>query len=55
LQHPLAVASGINESNVGDFVHLVSVFLVATGISETFNELSEEKMRNFKAKLQVKE
>lgn len=36
---PLAVASGVTPDNVFDFIGIADVFLVATGISRTFEEL----------------
>ena len=37
--HPLAIASGITPSNVVDYLDLVDVFMVATGISRSFDQL----------------
>ena len=37
--HPLAVASGTTVENVGQFLPLVDAFLVATGVSRSFDEL----------------
>lgn len=42
---PLAVASGITPENVGDYLPLVDCFLVATGISRSFEELDPAKVR----------
>lgn len=41
---PLAIASGISESNVGDYLDLTNCFLVATSISDSFTELNPWKM-----------
>lgn len=37
--HPLAIASGITPDNVADYLDLVDVFMVATGISRSFDQL----------------
>jgi predicted TIM-barrel enzyme len=37
--HPLALASGVTPENVTDYLAWVDCFLVATGISYTFEEL----------------
>ena len=42
---PLAIASGISVENVGQFLEFTDYFLVATGISKTFNELDPEKTK----------
>jgi len=36
---PLAIASGITPENVGDYLDIADCFLVATGISRSFEEL----------------
>jgi hypothetical protein len=43
---PLAIASGITPDNVFDYLPYVERFLVATGISNSFEELDPVKMRN---------
>jgi len=42
---PLAVASGVNAGNIRKYLPLVDCFLVATGVSRTFFELDEEKVK----------
>ena len=42
---PLAIASGITPDNVDDYLGVADCFLVATGISKTFDELCENKAR----------
>ena len=42
--HPLAIASGITPENVGDYLDSADCFLVATGISESFEELDAERV-----------
>lgn len=44
-QHPLAIASGITATNVEQFTPYADAFLVATGVSSSFHELDEEKMK----------
>lgn len=41
----LAVASGVTPENVGNYKDYVDAILIATGISETFYELSEERCK----------
>lgn len=41
---PLAIASGISASNVGDYLDLANCFLVATSISDSFTELNPQKI-----------
>lgn len=43
--HPLAIASGITPSNVGDYMDHADCFLVATGISRSFTELDPKLVR----------
>lgn len=42
---PLAVASGVDASNVERYLPYVDVFLVATGISKNFHQLNIDKVR----------
>ena len=42
---PLAIASGITPENVGDYLPVADCFLVATGISISFDELDAAKLR----------
>ena len=42
--HPLAIASGITPENVGDYLDSADCFLVATGISKSFEELDAERV-----------
>lgn len=42
--HPLAIASGITPENVGDYLDSADCFLVATGISKSFEELDPERV-----------
>jgi len=42
---PLCVASGINATNIYDYLPHVDCFIVATGVSDSFHELSVPKMR----------
>lgn len=41
---PLAIASGITAENIGDYLPIADIFLVATGISRTFEELDRNKV-----------
>ena len=43
---PLAIASGITPENVTTYMPYVDCFLVATGISDSFTELSRDKLRS---------
>jgi predicted TIM-barrel enzyme len=43
--HPLAIASGITPDNVDDYLPIADCFLVATGISEAFDELDPKLVR----------
>lgn len=43
-ERPLAIASGITAENVEQFLPWVDIFLVATGISQSFYELDIEKV-----------
>jgi len=47
--HPLAIASGIDPENVGPFLPLADAFLVATGISESFDLLDAAKTKELAA------
>lgn len=42
---PLAIASGITPENVGEYLPWCDCFLVATGISCSFEELDPERVR----------
>jgi len=42
---PLAIASGITPENVGDYLPVADCFLVATGISRSFEELDPARVR----------
>lgn len=42
---PLAIASGITPENVGDYLPIADCFLVATGISKSFDELDPPRVR----------
>lgn len=42
--HPLAIASGITPENVGDYLSSADCFLVATGISKSFEELDPDRV-----------
>lgn len=44
-KHPLAIASGIDETNVKMFLPYVNYFLVASSIGSSFTELDAEKTR----------
>jgi uncharacterized protein len=44
---PLGIASGLTPENVGQFLPFASYFLVATGVSSSFTELDEDKLRAF--------
>ena len=44
--YPLAIASGITPENVADFMPHADCFLVATGISRTFEELEPARVRS---------
>lgn len=41
--YPLAIASGVTPENVGDYLDYADCFLVATGISKSFEELDADK------------
>lgn len=43
--HPLAIASGITPENVAGFLPCVDHLLVATGVSDSFTELSLSRMK----------
>ena len=43
--YPLAIASGITPENVGDYLDCADCFLVATGISRSFEELCPTRTR----------
>src|SRR5438477_29238 len=42
---PLAIASGVTPENVGGYLPWVDCFLVATGISRTFEEFDPGRVR----------
>lgn len=42
---PLAIASGISPENIKNYLPFADCFLVATGISKSWTELDEEKLR----------
>ena len=44
-EHPLAIASGITPENVSDYLDSADCFLVATGISKSFEELDSARTR----------
>ena len=44
-EFPLAIASGITPENVGDYLDIADCFLVATGISRSFEELDPDRVR----------
>ena len=48
---PLAIASGVTEENVEEFAS-ANIFMVATGISESFFVLDKEKTKRLKEKIQ---
>jgi hypothetical protein len=50
---PLAVASGITPENVCDYLPLVDCFLVATGISSSFEELDRDKVHALVARVRA--
>lgn len=43
--HPLAVASGLDPDNILSYLNHIDYGLVATGISKTFHELCQEKLK----------
>ena len=43
-EHPLAIASGITPENATDYLDSADCFLVATGISQTFEELNPSRV-----------
>jgi predicted TIM-barrel enzyme len=45
-EHPLAIASGVTPENVGDYLPHADCFLMATGISYTFEELDPARLRD---------
>ncbi len=45
--HALAIASGITPENVHEYLPYANAFLVATGVSDSFTELSRERVRLF--------
>jgi hypothetical protein len=48
---PLAIASGITESNVHEFLAYTDYFLVATGVSRSFEELDSDKVSSLSKKI----
>jgi predicted TIM-barrel enzyme len=42
---PLAIASGITPENVKDYLPFSDCYLVATGISDSFEELNPDRVR----------
>ena len=42
---PLAIASGVTPENVADYLPYADCFLVATGISRSFEELEPERVK----------
>lgn len=44
-EFPLAIASGVTPGNVRQYLPYVDVFLVATGVSDSFTELNENLLR----------
>lgn len=48
---PVAIASGVTPENVSLYMPYATCFLVATGISSSFTELDESKMRSLLDKL----
>jgi predicted TIM-barrel enzyme len=52
-EHPLAIASGITPDNVGDYLPFADCFLVATGISKSFDELDEDLVKALVAKVRA--
>ncbi len=51
--HPLAIASGITPENVGDYLDSGDCFLVATGISKSFEELDAERVHALVKKIRA--
>jgi predicted TIM-barrel enzyme len=49
--HPLAIASGITPGNVHLYLPYVDCFLVASGISDSYSELNEGRVRELVAAL----
>jgi len=49
--HPLAIASGITPENVGDYLDSADCFLVATGISKSFEELDPDRVNTLVKKI----
>ena len=49
--HPLAIASGITQENVSEYIPYTNCFLVATGISKTFTELDPARVKELVHKL----
>lgn len=45
----VGLASGATPENVADYLDLVDVFLVATGVSDTFTELNQDLLTEFVA------
>jgi len=43
--HPLGIASGVTAQNVRTYMEYADFILVATGISDSFTELSESKTK----------
>lgn len=48
---PVAIASGVTPDNVSMYMPYATCFLVATGISSSFTELDESKMKSLLKKL----
>lgn len=45
-QHPLGIASGVTPENVTNYLDWADCFLVATGVSYTFEELDPARLRD---------
>jgi hypothetical protein len=45
-EHPLGIASGVTPENVTDYLDWADCFLVATGVSYTFEELDPARVRD---------
>jgi len=50
---PLAIASGTTPENVGGYLEIADCFLVATGISKSWLEFDERRVRDFVSRIRV--
>lgn len=51
--HPLGIASGITPENVHEYLDIADCFLVATGISKSFEELDTDRVKALVRKIRT--